>query len=543
MLLIKKHKIIVTYLAFIFTFNLYAQQDTASTFLGHKVVLDESHKLLPWKGSAANAYDHFIRQRWNFVRTKAPQSPGPAPRSTYPQYYFYCAYVDSNNVLLPDMWMNDVGEKIPNWFESARLFYSYTSDIRLLTITKGMVDYSLEHGITPSSYSWPGFPQTASDAGEMEFRGFTTAKRFSTDDVQVDHAGDMGATFYRMYLFYDDIKYKTAAINIANVLAKKIRGGNATQSPWPYVVNMKSGKIVSDYGSNWAGCITLLDMLIEAKEGDTDTYKKTLAKLRKWLLQYPVKNGLWVDGHTDTYITGTGNLSNMSASNVALYISDNHGFDPDWKNTLPGLIKWTEDNFVNKSAPGEPSNLWGANIVSEQVAFMPKMDYQTARYAAQCAKWYAMSGDEAYKEKAFRSLNFVTYCNDSTGRAYESPFSKGVNSWWSDSYGECPRMFYHVLASVPEWAPSGENHILYSAGILKNISYDDRKVQYTTAQNNGTEYLRLAFKPAMVTVNGVKISLRSDTGKEGYILKDLGNGDYAVTIKRMRTGKVILTGL
>ncbi len=168
------------------------------------------------------------------------------------------------------MWMNDVGEKIPNWFGSALSYYAYTGDIKPLTITKGMVDYTLEHGITPSTYSWPNFPQSASDAGSTEFRGFTTAKRFSTDDVQVDHAGDMGKTCYRMYLFYGNPKYKEAAINVANVLAKKIRTGNATQSPWPYVVNMRTGKVVSDYGTNWFGCLRLLKMLIADNTGDVE---------------------------------------------------------------------------------------------------------------------------------------------------------------------------------------------------------------------------------------------------------------------------------
>ena len=77
------------------------------------------------------------------------------------------------------------------------------------------------------------------------------------------------------------------------------------------------------------------------------------------------------------------------------------------------------------------------------------MDYQTARYGAECARWYAVSGDETYKDKAFRSLNWVTYCNDATGFAFESPVSKGIQSWWSDCYGECPRMFYQAFAAVP----------------------------------------------------------------------------------------------
>ena len=543
MTLINKYKIIITFFVCLFCANIFAQTDTAMIFCGHEVRLDDQQKLLPWKDAAANAYDHFLRLRWSFVETKAPVSPGPAPRSSYPQYYFYCAFIDSANVLLPDMWMNDVGEKIPNWFESALSFYAYTGDMKPLTITKGMIDYVLDHGITPSSYSWQNFPQSASDAGATEFRGFTTAKRFSTDDVQVDHAGDIGATFYRMYLFYGDSKYKNAAINVANVLAKKIGPGTATQSPWPYVVNMKSGKVVSDYGTNWFGCLRLLKMLVQDNVGDVKAYKSTYEKARKWVLQYPAKNGLWVDGHTDNLTHGTTNLSNMSASNAGLFIADFKDFDIGWKTTLPQLIKWTEDNFVFKSAPGEPHTMWGANIVSEQNDFMPKMDYQTARYAAQCATWYAESGDESYKDKAFRSLNWVTYCNDSTGKAFESPVSKDVHSWWSDTYGEAPRMFYHALAAVPEWAPAGEDHILYSKNVLKDVSYADKKITYTATQKTGTEFLRLAFKPTMVTLNRVKISLRSDTDKEGYILKDLGNGDYAVKIKRIRSGRVIVKGL
>ncbi|MEX6689961.1 hypothetical protein QTN47_20805 [Danxiaibacter flavus] len=518
-----------------------AQYYTDNTLCGHIVQLDDKGKLLPWKNNASNAYDHFLRLRWNFMETKVPMSPGPAPRSSYPQYYFYCAFIDSDHGLMPDSWMNDVGEKIPNWFESAVSFYAYTGDMKPLTITKGLIDYSLAHGITPAGYTWPGFPQTGSDAGETEYRGFTTAKRFSTDDVQVDHAGDIGATFYRAYLFYGDKKYKEAAINVANVLAKKIAPGNATRSPWPYVVNMRTGKVVSDYGTNWFGCIRLLKMLIADDAGETGAYKTALENVRDWLLKYPVQNGLWVDGHTDNLTQGTRNLSNMSASNAGLFIADSRDFDPGWKNTLPRLIKWTEDNFITKSAPGEPSTLWGANLVSEQVDFMPKMDYQTARYAAQCAAWYAVSGDEVYKEKAFRSLNWVTYCNDESGKAFESPVSKDVHSWWSDCYGEGPRMFYHVFAAIPEWAPAHENHILYSTSVLTDVVYSHKNVTYKAREKDGTDYLRLSFKPVEITLDGEKILDTLRGGHDSYTIKNLGNGDYALRVNRVRSGKVVIS--
>ena len=232
----------------------------------------------------------------------------------------------------------------------------------------------------------------------------------------------------------------------------------------------------------------------------------------------------------------------MSASNATLYLLDHPEFDPAWKMDVPKLIQWTEDYFVNRSAPGEPANQWGANIVGEQDSFIFKMDYQTARYAAECARWYAVSGDGSYKEKAYRSLNWVTYCNDANGLALESPVSKGITSWWSDCYGEGPRMFYHAFAAIPEWAPPGENHILYAEGILRDVFYQPKKIHYKATSADGTEYLRLAFKPARITLNGNVVSLRSDILQQGYLLKDLGDGDYAVTIKRMSPGVIMITG-
>jgi len=253
-----------------------------------------------------------------------------------------------------------------------------------------------------------------------------------------------------------------------------------------------------------------------------------------------MKTGYWTDGHTDTDVNSDTYKSNMSASNMTLYLFDHPDFDPEYKSDIPKLIKWTEENFVRRCLPGEPPTQWGANIVGEQDGFLPKMDYQTARYGAECARWYALSGDTSFKEKAYRSLNWVTYCSDFNGMAFESPLSKGVTSWWSDCYGEGPRMFYHALAAVPEWAPPGENHILYSEDVLKNVLYEKNKVEYLASNDTGTEFLRLCFKPTVVYVNGVISSREDHLSKEGYILRSLGHGDYALTIRRSTAGPVLI---
>ncbi|MBN1479666.1 CehA/McbA family metallohydrolase [candidate division KSB1 bacterium] len=515
---------------------------TDTVFCTHQVVLDEQQKILPWFTPRLKAYDHFLHLRWNFIKNIVPNSPGPAPRSNYPQYYFYCAFVEKNGKLEPDWWMNDIGEKIPNWFENARLYYAYTGDSSVMTIVRDMIDYQLEYGTSASDFAWPNFPYTTTNAGDTLFRGFTNLPKLVLHEIQVDHAAEVGLTYYRMYLFSGAKKYLNAAMDVANVLAAHARKGNAEKSVWPYRVVMKTGEITAEYGANWTGAYLLLDNLVKANLGNVDAYADAKNKAKEFLLKFPMKTGYWTDGHSDTGWNINTYKSNLSASNMTLCLFDFPELDPEWKTNIPKLIKWTEDNFVFRSAPGEPSTMWGANIVGEQDSFLVKMDYQTARYAAECARWYAISGDETYKEKAFRSLNWVTYCNDTTGKAFESPVSKGVNSWWSDSYGECPRMFYHAFAGVPEWAPPRENHILYSEGILKDVVYADNRVEYTTTNDGGVEYLRLAFKPAHVTINGKSAKPGEFLKSDVYTLKDLGHGDYSMIFKRSKAGQVVISG-
>jgi hypothetical protein len=502
----------------------------------HKVVLDKQSKIISWISPQSMAYDRFLRDRWNFIIRGIPNSPGPAPRSNYPQYYFYCAYKDQK--MIPDTWMNDVGEKIPNWFESARLYYQYTGDQRVMDIIVQFVSYTLGHGTSPSSFVWPNFPYTTTNAGDTIFQGFTNSKRLVLHEVQVDHAGDIGFTYYKLYLYTGDEKFKTAAIQVADVLAAHARTGSATQSVWPYRVVMSDGRVTAEYGANWMGSYSLLDNLVRAKLGHVNSYRSAMGKARNFMLMFPMITGCWTDGHTDTDVNSFTYKSNMSASNEVLYLLNHPDFDPDYKSDIPKLILWTEKNFVMHSAPGEPSSQWGANIVGEQDGFLPKMDYQTARYGAECAGWYAISGDSSYKEKAYRALNWVTYCSDSNGMAFESPLSHGVTSWWSDCYGEGPRMFYQAFAAIPDWAPPGENHILYSVNLLREVVYGKNKINYISTEPDGVEFLRLSFKPSIVTLNGKMIPQVSQPGKESYIVWPLGDGDYAVTIRRSLAGPV-----
>jgi hypothetical protein len=91
-------------------------------------------------------------------------------------------------------------------------------------------------------------------------------------------------------------------------------------------------------------------------------------------------------------------------------------------------------------------------------------------------------------------------------------------------------MFYHALAAVPEWAPPHENHILYSTTILRDVVYTPNSIRYQAVVPEGVEYFRTSFQPKNIKINGESV--------KNYQIRSLGQGDYAMTLKRKMAGPV-----
>ena len=66
------------------------RQDTShgQFFNNHKVVLDNEQKIISWITPQANAYDQFLHQRWNFIKTRVPNSPDLLPGHPIPSITF-----------------------------------------------------------------------------------------------------------------------------------------------------------------------------------------------------------------------------------------------------------------------------------------------------------------------------------------------------------------------------------------------------------------------------------------------------------------------
>ena len=474
----------------------------------HTLVVDGQNKIIPWSTPTANAFDNYLDKCWSWALA-APDLDG------LPISFLYCAWNPGDPPTASGSWENDVGEKIPNWVESARLYYQYTGDMAPLNYVKRLVDYSLDHGQTPANHAWPSFPVGTANPGDKEFQGYTTV--WALWDCHVDLAADIGFSMFRMYQIYGDTKYRDKAIHVADVLASHIVTGNATDSPWPYVINSQTGANQSRYAASWDGALKLFDLLIEDNQGSVSSYTSARTTLKNWLLTYPMQNGNWVDGHSDVKINGTDNRSTTCASDMCLYLLDHPSWDPNFMTDVPKLLKWAEDNFVNVSTPdGLPGQYYGAYVPAEQNAFMYRMGYQAARLGAQYAQWYAVSGDATYKDRAYRCLSYNTYMMQANGQSSDGP-TEMVGYWWSDCYGEATRMYYYGLAAVPEWAPANENHLLHSSSVVTLVNYATNAINYTTFDDGSTETLRIAFTPANVFVNGASLPQRSDLSQPGWV--------------------------
>ena len=207
--------------------------------------------------------------------------------------------------------------------------------LTVMIIMKDFIDYTLEHGTSSKEFAWPGFPYTTTNAGDTLFRGFSNHHTLVMNEIQVDHAGEIGLTYFRMYQFTGEKKYLDAALNVADVLAKNAKAGTAAESVWPYRVVMTDGKITAPYGANWTGCYMLLENLIRSDIGNVEAYRSASDKARDFMLEHPMKTGYWTDGHSDTDVKSNTYKSNLSASNMTLCLFDYPELDPDWKTNIP----------------------------------------------------------------------------------------------------------------------------------------------------------------------------------------------------------------
>jgi hypothetical protein len=332
--------------------------------------------------------------------------------------------------------------------------------------------------------------------------------------------------------------YLENAIACADALAKNIRAGDAEHSPWPFRVNAETGVINEEYSANVIGPIKLFSELMRINQGDVGSYKRARSIAWDWMMKYPMQNHAWSGYFEDVYrFRKPENFNQYSPMETARYLMDHPEVDPDWRKHVPELLAWVEKKFIFVDVKNEPGVQWGANAVSEQIADMNKMGSHTSRYASINARWHELTGDEDAKAKAFRSFNWATYMCSETGWVKVGPIDQSL--WFSDGYGDYIRHFLAGMASVPEWAPPGESHLLRSSSVVPEVKYGAKEVSYTAFDADGSEVLKVNFTPKNVLADGKAMNAGDAPDQPGWKFDSAAG---VLRIRRSRAKSIRITG-
>jgi hypothetical protein len=479
---------------------------------GRAVQLDAQGKLLPWPmpDNIGYSYSSDVLTQWQILWDQYNRQRLP--------YYYCCFDFDRTTFeMFPDEhWVNSTAYLRAMLEGFIERLYPYTGDARTLTFLEDFVDYELENGLTPANYAWSQVPYASANPGAKRYSGWSM---HGEDYIEPPIVGADGYAYLRLYEMTGNTKYLRAAIRCADALVKNYKAGDEKTSPWPVRCYARDGKIkdvtMGPYSANVIEPIMLFDELMRLKQGDVAGFARVRSGAWDWFQKYPLANNVWV-GYFEDVPPTMENMNQVIPLEFARYVLLNPEKDPQWREHAQRLIEWV------KTTPKWPKYVvHGAMVTTEQgngVNFCcnePNQccDSHTSRLAAAEALYYARTGDESYREEAFRSYNWVTYFQGLAEGAH-APFS---SQWWfTDEFADGPRRLMDAFWAVPEWAPADESHLLGTSSVITKIRYEQGLVTYSTFDKESTDVLRLNFVPKRVLADGKPLESQSNVDAPGY---------------------------
>ena len=508
-------------------FGLFPTRDTSGVHSGplhpllpwHRAVRDGNGRLLAWYRPTANlGYDHVLQLGWNFLERRA--------HGVYLRY----AVFDGGS-LRGVYWQHNPAFLNAAFVDSVVAWYPYSGDRRAVATVRRMLDYQLAHGTAPRGWSWSRVPFATSCAGERTYgRCLAGLPRRFYGGTEPDKVGLLGHGYLLFYELTGRRRYLDAALAAADALARHVRAGDATHTPWPFRVDARTGRTLdhAEFGGAVVGPIELLDDLIELGLGDTAAYRRAQTLAWSWLVRYQLETDRWSGFYEDVpYNPASRNQAVPTLT--ALYLLHDPPKDPLWQRHAATLLSYVRRHFGRgpfagawaideQRAPGRPGCCSRVGLGST-----------TSRWAVANAVLYLRTGDTRARELAVRSLNYATYFAAADGRVSCCGQRSQNTYWFSDGYADYLRSFNWGMAVLPELAPKRQNHLLGSSSVVRSVTYGLNRVSYTTFADTANDVLRLRFRPTSVA------------GGE-YTVEPAGGGDYIVRVRHTHARRITVSG-
>lgn len=478
----------------------------------HAVVLDGDGKLLPW-----TSFDSVIVRSMNYIRScpTVPTKFGADP------WYLVTSKMTADAKFKRNQ--NCQGSHAYWGVETLVRYYAYSGDEDALRPIRLILDRVLDYH-TPSDWNWSNVPRTQDNSPDGEY----------TDEVgEPDKMAMVGVADLKFFKLTGDKKYLDAARAIAKVIARRVTAGDATNSPLPFRVNMKTGQILDPYTSHMIAPVLLFQEMIPLDAAESGLYRSKRDLIWQWIVEFPLKNHEW-SGYYEDVKSSKDNKNQQNPMETARFILRNPALDPGAANHVQPLLDWVKHRF------GQTKRFGATSIREQDVCFL-EMSSHTARYASIMARKFGVTRSPEDREAARASFALATYSSYSkyshgkisvnyTGIGYPNP-------WFTDSYFDYLAHLLEGMAELPEMAPADSDHIIGSTSVINKVKYQPGRIEYTAHESAGTEILRLSFIPRAVTLEGKPLLAPDWTygdyrGVPGVLRISREGGGRHVTISR-----------
>ena len=413
---------------------LVARSAPAQTIGNHLAVYDERGMLQPWT-SWRDAIDREVN--WYL---KCPVEHG------YPRFV-YITFMDGNYKAI---------EKKPSFIPATQngtgiisylKYYAYKEkkDPRLLQMARYMGDYLVKEAITPDTGKYPRFSRSTGwrdkfpqppDCGSQDDKPY---------EIQPDKGGIAGYALLLLYEETQDEKYLQQALQNARVLATNMRAVTATNSPWPFRVDYRTGETRGEVSGNMSFILRLFDKLIEHGHPE---FQPPRDKLWGWIREFQIpnlaKDGLlWVQFFEDHHELD--NRTAWSPLNLARYlIEKKDAVDLDWERDVRALIEFVNRRFITIRN--------GVAVCGEQTNDVDPWGGIVSTYGAVLAMYTKATGSNEYKAVARQTLNYCLYAVNDDGCPGERANKRGRGGWQEDAHTDKLHNILDAMTAFPEWA-------------------------------------------------------------------------------------------
>jgi len=407
---------------------------SAQTIGNHPAIYDAHGTLLPW-----TAWSNAIGREVNWY-LNCPVEHG------YPRFV-YTTFMDGNYEPLAEN-----ATFIPATQDGMGIisYLKYDAwqgkrDGRVLQIARSMGDYLVKEGNTPDEGKYPRFSRSTGWRGKFPQPPDCGSQGDKPYEVQPDKGGIAGYALALLYGETGDEKYLRQAVHNARVLEVNMVEGTATNSPWPFRVDYRTGAARGEVSGNMSFILRLFDKLIELGHREFQFPRDRLwAWIKNFQLPDLAKDGaLWVQFFEDH--AEPDNRTAWAPLNLARYlIEKRESLDPDWQSHARALIAFTNDRFTSIHD--------GVLICGEQTHDREPWGGILSTYGAVLAMYAKATGSNEFKSIAWQSLNYCLYAVNDDGCPSQKASGPGRGGWQEDAHTDKLHNILDAIAAFPEWA-------------------------------------------------------------------------------------------